>query len=89
MQKNNEQILRREFIGTVVSDKMDKTIVVKVDRHSMHPIFKKRVKIFNKYKAHDQLNTAKTGDIVKIKQSRPLSRDKRWILAGIVKKFEG
>ena len=45
MQKNNEQILRREFIGTVVSDKMDKTIVVKVDRHSMHPIFKKRVKI--------------------------------------------
>lgn len=89
MQKNNEQILRREFIGTVVSDKMDKTIVVKVGRHSIHPVFKKGVKVFNKFKAHDQQNSAKTGDTVKIRQSRPLSRDKRWILAEIVKKFEG
>ena len=89
MQKNNEQILRREFTGTVVSDKMDKTIVVKVGHHSVHPVFKKGLRVFNKFKAHDQKNSAKTGDTVKIKQSKPISREKRWVLVEIVKKIEG
>lgn len=79
---------KNELIGTVVSDKSDKTIVVKVKAQTVHPLFKKTVRTFEKFKAHDEKNTAKTGDEVKIIETKPLSRDKRWRLAEIVKKAE-
>ena len=72
--------------GTVVSDKMDKTIVVKVDSVTRHPVYKKVMRKSRKIKAHDEKNAAKTGDIVRIIQTRPLSRDKRWRLAEVVSK---
>ncbi len=64
--------------GVVVSDKMDKTIVVSVNRYKEHPKYKKRYKISKKYKAHDEKNEYKTGDKVTIHESKPLSKDKRW-----------
>ncbi|NQU95049.1 MAG: 30S ribosomal protein S17 [Candidatus Omnitrophica bacterium] len=75
--------------GVVLSDKMDKTIVVRVGRIVVHPIFKKAVRKFNKFKAHDEKNQAKTGDTVRIKEMRPTSREKRWGLVEIMKKAEG
>lgn len=75
---------RREQIGKVVSDKMDKTITVAVETYKMHPLYKKRVKYTRKFKAHDEENRAKVGDIVKIMETRPLSKEKRWRLVEIV-----
>jgi len=72
--------------GVVVSDKMDKTIVVKVERQYMHPLYKKTVRQHKKFKAHDVNNEAKIGDIVQIREYRPISKDKTWILAKIVEK---
>jgi small subunit ribosomal protein S17 len=69
---------RRVLQGTVVSDKADKTIVVRVDRRVMHPIYGKTVKRSKKYMAHDPENRFKVGDIVKIRECRPLSARKRW-----------
>ena len=77
---------RKKRTGTVLSDKMDKTIVVQVERRVSHPIYKKVIKIYKKYKAHDETNQAKTGDIVEIMETRPLSKDKRWRLTNILKK---
>lgn len=77
---------RKEVVGTVVSDKMQKTIVVKVDRRIRHPLYKKYVTRSRRFKAHDEKNTAKTGDLVRIVESRPLSRDKRWALQEILRK---
>ena len=74
---------RKTRQGVVVSDKMDKTIVVQIDRMVMHPIYKKYVKQRVKYKAHDEQNEAKHGDTVVIEECRPLSRDKRWRLKQI------
>lgn len=74
---------RKSRQGVVVSDKMDKTIVVQIDRMVMHPIYKKYVKQRVKYKAHDELNDARNGDTVLIEECRPLSRDKRWRLLSI------
>ena len=68
----------RSLKGVVVSDKMDKTIVVSVDRYKEHPKYKKRYKISKKYKAHDEKNEYKIGDKVVIHESRPLSKDKKW-----------
>lgn len=79
----NERKLRE---GVVVSDKMDKTIVVSIETMSLHPIYKKRVKKSTKFKAHDENNVAKTGDKVRIMETRPLSRDKRWRLVDIIEK---
>ncbi|WP_297405014.1 30S ribosomal protein S17 [uncultured Cetobacterium sp.] len=79
----NERKLRE---GVVVSDKMDKTIVVSIETTSLHPIYKKRVKKSTKFKAHDENNVAKTGDKVRIMETRPLSRDKRWRLVEIIEK---
>lgn len=79
----NERKLRE---GVVVSDKMDKTIVVSIETMSLHPIYKKRVKKSTKFKAHDENNVAKTGDKVRIMETRPLSRDKRWRLVEIIEK---
>ena len=71
---------KRILQGVVVSDKNDKTIVVKVERRLRHPVFKKTVRVSKKYHAHDENNEAKTGEIVRIEESRPLSKQKRWTL---------
>ena len=72
--------------GIVVSDKMDKTIVVKVERQFKHPLYKKIVRKHKKFKVHDENNECKIGDIVQIQESRPLSRDKRWVLKKIIER---
>lgn len=75
---------RRSKIGHVVSDKMDKTVVVSVERLRRHPIYKRVVKLSSKFKAHDEENAAHVGDTVRIEESRPVSRDKRWTVVEIV-----
>jgi small subunit ribosomal protein S17 len=71
---------KRILQGEVVSDKNDKTIVVKVERRVSHPVFKKTVRVSKKYHAHDEKNEAKVGEIVRIEEARPLSKQKRWTL---------
>ncbi len=73
-------------IGTVVSDKMDKTIVVRVGRQFMHPLYKKVVRKHKKFMAHDPNNECNPGDVVEIIESRPLSSRKRWALTRIIEK---
>jgi small subunit ribosomal protein S17 len=75
-----------EFIGTVTSDKMDKTIVVAITTRKLHSLYKKYVKSTKKVKAHDEKNDAHIGDTVRVVESRPLSRDKRWRLAEIIER---
>ena len=77
---------KRELVGRVVSDKADKTITVLVETYKNHPLYKKRVKDSKKYAAHDEKNEAKIGDIVRIVETRPLSRTKRFRLVEIVEK---
>jgi small subunit ribosomal protein S17 len=74
---------RRTQVGVVVSDKMDKTVVVKVDRLIKHPVYNKYIKRSAKYKVHDENNSCKIGDRVQIIECRPLSKDKRWNLKQI------
>lgn len=75
---------KRVLQGTVVSDRNDKTVVVRVDRRFTHPVMKKTVRTTKKYKAHDEGNNHKVGDIVFIRESRPMSKEKRWtVLAGV------
>ena len=81
-----ERNLRKTRTGKVVSDKMDKTIVVAVEDHVKHPLYKKIVKRTYKLKAHDENNECKVGDRVKVMETRPLSKDKRWRLVSIVEK---
>ena len=71
---------KRVLQGTVISDKNDKTVVVKVERRFTHPLFKKTVRRSKHYKAHDEANKHKVGDMVFIEECRPISRDKRWIV---------
>ena len=82
----SERSLRKTRVGTVASDKMDKTIVVAVTDHVRHPLYKKIVKRTYKLKAHDENNECKVGDKVKVMETRPLSRDKRWRLVEIIEK---
>jgi len=77
---------KKTFVGRVVSDKMDKTVVVRVDRLHRHRLYKKVIKATQKYKAHDEENACSIGDIVRIAESRPISRDKRWIVQEILEK---
>lgn len=77
---------RKVQIGKVVSDKMDKTIVVAVETYKKHDLYHKRIKYTKKFKAHDEENTAKVGDVVRIMETRPLSKDKRWRLVEVVEK---
>jgi len=70
--------------GVVVSDKMDKTVVVKVERIVKHPVYNKYIRRSAKYKAHDETNSCKTGDRVQISETRPLSKDKRWKVSQIL-----
>ncbi len=77
---------RKIYTGEVVSDKMDKTVVVAVERLTQHPIYKKTIKKVAKFKAHDSENKCKIGDKVSIVESRPLSKDKRWRVHEIFKR---
>ena len=81
-----ERNLRKTRVGKVVSDKMDKTIVVAIEDHVKHPLYKKIVKRTSKLKAHDEQNTCNVGDTVKVMETRPLSKDKRWRLVEIVER---
>ena len=81
-----ERNQRKVYTGRVVSDKMDKTITVLVETHKEHKLYGKRVKYSKKFKAHDELNTAKIGDIVRIMETRPLSATKRFRLVEVVEK---
>jgi small subunit ribosomal protein S17 len=74
----NKKPIKRTFQGIVVSDKMNKTIVVRVDRIKCHPKYKKRYKVSKRYKVHDSENKCKTGDKVTFVECRPLSKEKRW-----------
>ena len=71
---------KRILQGTVVSDKNDKTVVVRVERRYTHPMMQKTVRQSKKYKAHDENNTFKVGDMVSIQESKPISKDKRWVV---------
>ena len=80
---------KRILQGVVVSDKGDKTIVVRVERRVMHPVYKKFIMRSKKYAAHDEANAFKTGDQVRIEESRPISKNKRWIVLGAAQAAEG
>ena len=82
----DQTVIKRSLEGTVVSDKMEKTVVVSVERQFGHSKYKKQIKRTERYKAHDAGNTAAIGDRVVIQECRPLSKDKRWILKDIVEK---
>jgi small subunit ribosomal protein S17 len=73
---------KRVLQGVVVSDACDKTIIVRVERRVMHPVYKKFITRSKKYAAHDEQNSHKTGDVVRIEESRPISKRKRWIVLG-------
>ena len=81
-----DQVSKKTMTGVVVSNKMDKTIVVKVERRFAHPVFKKVVKTTKKYKVHDEKNECVEGDFIRIQETRPLSKEKRWRLIDIVTK---
>jgi small subunit ribosomal protein S17 len=81
-----ERNYRKVRVGKVVSDKMDKTIVVAVEERVKHPLYGKTIRRTKKFKAHDERNEAKIGDTVRIMETRPLSKEKRWRLVEIVEK---
>lgn len=84
--QSNTRSRRKERIGVVISDKMDKTITVRVDRVAHHPVYSKLVRMATKFKAHDEKNQAKEGDTVRIHETRPMSKTKRWRLVEVIKK---
>ena len=86
MQKNKAKATGKERVGIVISDKMEKTIVVEVGSTAVHPVFKKRIKHFSSFKAHDEKNSAKKGDTVKINETRPISKHKHWRLVEVLEK---
>jgi len=90
MAENTEQALsrasRKTRIGLVVSDKMEKTVVVSIERRVQHPVYGKMVRRTKRLKAHDEQNDAKTGDTVRIMETRPMSKDKRWRVVEIIER---
>ena len=86
MQKRKQTMPSKVRTGIVVSDKMDKTIIVRVERMAEHPLYGKRIKRAKKYAAHDAENVCAVGDEVKIRETRPLSKTKRWELVEIMRK---
>ena len=76
---------RKSMVGAVVSNKMDKTVIVIVERLGRHPLYKKVIKSRKKFKAHDADNACQIGDVVRIVESRPLSREKHWVVEEIVR----
>jgi small subunit ribosomal protein S17 len=85
-QQENAKTSRRTLLGEVVSDKMDKTVVVQVIRRKRHPRYKKYVQQRLRYKAHDEKNDARTGDKVRIIETRPTSREKRWAVQAVLER---
>ncbi len=83
-----ERNLRKVRVGKVTSNKMDKTIVVAIEEHVKHPLYKKVVKRTYKLKAHDEKNECNIGDTVRVMETRPLSKDKRWRLVEVVEKVK-
>ena len=81
-----ERSSRKTRVGMVVSDKMQKTVVVSIERRVQHPVYGKMVRRTKKLKAHDEQNEAKTGDTVRIMETRPLSKDKRWRVVEIIER---
>ncbi|MDD2213440.1 MAG: 30S ribosomal protein S17 [Oscillospiraceae bacterium] len=81
-----ERNLRKQRVGIVTSDKMDKTVVVTITEHIKHPLYKKYVKRSMKLKAHDEENSCHTGDRVRVMETRPLSKDKRWRVTEIIER---
>ena len=79
---------RKVLIGRVVSNKMDKTVVVRVERHTRHPLYGKVIRHHKRYKAHDQENACGMGDLVRMIESRPISKEKRWVVTEILKRAE-
>ena len=79
-----KQALKRTLIGKVVSDKMDKTVTVQIERHVKHPLYGKIIMRSNKYHAHDENNQAKAGDTVEIQEGRPISQTKAWTVTRVV-----
>jgi small subunit ribosomal protein S17 len=88
MSDETKDQVRKIITGTVVSNRMDKTAVVQTQRRFMHPVFKKYVSKRVKYKVHDEKNALDIGDVVRIVETRPLSRDKRWRLFDILEKVQ-
>jgi small subunit ribosomal protein S17 len=86
MSENNRTASRKTRVGKVVSDKMDKTIVVAIVNRVQHPLYKKIINRTYKLKAHDENNECKAGDTVRVMETRPLSKDKRWRLVEIIEK---
>ena len=84
LRRGVREMPKKVYSGKVVSDKMDKTVVVAVTRTFQHPLYKKTVRKITKFKAHDEHNKCKTGDKVQIVESRPLSKDKRWAVIKIM-----
>ena len=85
-QAKREKRNRKTLVGTVVSDRMEKTIVVRIERRKLHPLYKKYITRTKKIKAHDEENSCQIGDLVKVIESRPLSKDKRWRVLEILEK---
>ena len=84
MNDTTKTALKRTLVGKVVSDKMDKTVTVLIERHVKHPLYGKIIVRSNKYHAHDEANTAKEGDIVEIVEGRPISKTKAWTVTRVV-----
>jgi small subunit ribosomal protein S17 len=81
-----ERTIRKTRVGLVVSDKMQKTVVVAIERRVAHPVYGKMMTLTTRLKAHDEENSAKAGDTVRIMETRPMSKDKRWRLVEIVQR---
>lgn len=81
--------IKKTIVGTVISDKMDKTVTILCETRKRHPLYKKFVRHHKKIKAHDEKNEAAVGDLVKVVASRPVSKEKTWILSEILLKNEG
>ena len=85
-QRQTKKRNRKTMVGTVVSNKMEKTIVVRIERRKLHSLYKKYITRTKKIKAHDEQNACQIGDLVKVIETRPLSKDKRWRLLEILEK---
>lgn len=81
--------MRRRLTGRVVSDKMQKTVVVVVERTTRHPVYGKTMRVRKRYKAHDEANACRVGDVVRIVESRPMSKEKRWMVEDVLEQGQG
>lgn len=81
--------MRRRLTGRVVSDKMQKTVVVVVERTTRHPVYGKTMRVRKRYKAHDEANACRVGDVVRIVESRPMSKEKRWMVEDVLERGQG